>query len=137
MDSLVRVPGTSIQVGLDPLLGLVPGLGDAAGAAVAGYLIVLAARLDAPSEIIVRMLSNVALDTAAGSVPVAGDVFDIGWRSNSRNLALLERFLEQPAKTVRASRAVIAAAIASLALLAAGGVALAWFLVRLVVGLFA
>ena len=95
LDNAVRVPGTSMRFGLDPVLGLVPGLGDVAGAALSGYVVLLASQLGAPTTVIVRMLGNVVIDTVGGTFPVIGDLFDAGWKSNSRNLALLERHLGQ------------------------------------------
>ena len=130
LDSAVRVPGTSFRFGLDPLLGLIPGLGDVAGAALSSYVVVLASRLGAPRAVIVRMLANVAIDTVAGTVPVVGDLFDAGWKSNSRNLALLERHLGQPTPENAASRAVVWLTVTALVLLAIGAVAVTVFLVR-------
>jgi len=130
LDTAARIPGTSVRFGLDAVLGLVPGLGDVAGAALSGYLVLLAARLGAPSSVVLRMLANVAVDTAAGAIPVLGDAFDVAWKSNTRNLALLERFLAQPAPTRRASRLVVGGILAALALLAAGGITLAVLVVQ-------
>lgn len=130
LDSAARVPGTSFRFGLDPVLGLIPGLGDVAGAALSGYVVILASRLGAPKTVIVRMLANVAVDTVAGTLPVLGDLFDAGWKSNSRNLALLERHLGQPTSENAASRAVVWLTVAALVLLALGAVAVAVFLVR-------
>jgi hypothetical protein len=137
LDNAVRVPGTSFRVGLDPLLGLVPGLGDVAGAALSGYVVLLASRLGAPATVIVRMLGNVVVDTAVGTVPVVGDLFDAGWKSNTRNLALLERHLGQPASTKRASRMVVWATLAALVLLGIGAVAVAVLVVRALFQTFA
>jgi hypothetical protein len=125
LDEAVRIPGTNIRVGLDPLLGLVPGLGDVAGASLAGYTILTAARLGAPRWVILRMLGNVAFDTLVGTVPLLGDLFDAGWKANSRNVALLERYLERPVPTRAASRNLVALVIVVLVLLAATGVVLA------------
>lgn len=130
LDTAARVPGTRVRFGLDAVLGLVPGLGDVAGAALSGYLVLLAARLGAPTSVVLRMLANVAVDTVGGGVPVLGDAFDVAWKSNTRNLALLERFLAQPTPTRRASRAVVGGILAALALLAAGGVTLAVLVVQ-------
>jgi hypothetical protein len=134
LDSAVRVPGTPIRFGLDAVLGLVPGLGDVAGAALSGYVVLLAARLGAPRSVVARMLANVAVDTAVGTVPLLGDLFDVGWKSNTRNVALLERYLEQPAATKAASRGVVAAILVALVLLAAAGIALAVVVVRAIAG---
>jgi len=91
LDNAFRVPGTTIRFGLDPLIGLVPWLGDVVTGAFAVVLLVHANRLRVPKIIQIRMLVNVAVDTVLGAVPVAGDVADVFWKSNSRNFALLER----------------------------------------------
>ena len=134
LDSAARVPGTSFRFGLDPLLGLIPGLGDVAGAALSGYVVILASRLGAPKSVIVRMLGNVAIDTVAGTMPVVGDLFDAGWKSNTRNLALLERHVGLPTTERAASRTVVWLTVAALAVLALGAVALAIFVVRALLG---
>ena len=136
LDSAARVPGTNFRFGLDPVLGLIPGLGDVAGAALSGYVVILASRLGAPKSVIVRMLGNVAIDTVAGAMPVVGDLFDAGWKSNTRNLALLERHVGLPTTERAASRAVVWLTVAALAVLALGAVALAIFLVRALLGAF-
>ena len=130
LDSAARVPGTSFRFGLDPLLGLVPGLGDVAGAALSGYVVLLASRFGAPKSVLVRMLGNVVVDTVGGTIPLVGDLFDAGWKSNTRNLALLEQHLGQPSSAERASRAVVWLTIAALVLLAVGAIAVAVIIVR-------
>ena len=137
LDNAVRVPGTSMRFGLDPVLGLIPGLGDVAGAALSGYVVLLASQLGAPTTVIVRMLGNVVIDTVGGTVPVIGDLFDAGWKSNSRNLALLERHLGKPESTKRASRAVVWLTVAALLLLGIGSVIVAVLLVRALFQTFA
>jgi hypothetical protein len=137
LDSAARVPGTSFRVGLDPVLGLVPGLGDVAGAALSSYVVILASQLGAPTTVIVRMLGNVVIDTVGGTVPFVGDLFDAGWKSNTRNLALLERHIEAPVSTKRASRAVVWLTVAALVLLAVGAVVIATLLVRALFQTFA
>ena len=130
LDSAVKVPGTGVRFGADAILGLVPGLGDVAGAALAGYLVLLAQRLGAPRAVVLRMLANVAVDTAAGSVPLVGDLFDVAYKSNMRNLALLERAVERPTDTKRTSRLVVAAVIVGLVLLVAGGLVVTVLAIR-------
>jgi hypothetical protein len=98
MDSAYRVPGTSIRFGWDPIVGLVPGVGDVATASFAVAILYHAFRLGVPGVVLAGMLVNVLIDLAAGLVPVAGDVADIAWKSNSLNLALLERH-ERPGAT--------------------------------------
>jgi hypothetical protein len=130
LDSAVGVPGTRVRFGLDAVLGLVPGVGDVVGAAAAGYIVLAAARLGAPATVLVRMLLNVAIDTVVGAVPLLGDLFDLGFRSNARNVALLERHLADPRGARAASRRVIVGVLLGLALLAAAGLLLVVALVR-------
>ena len=135
LDSAVRVPGTNFRVGLDAVLGLVPGVGDIAGGVFASYVLVQSARLGAPPSVLMRMLVNVGIDSVVGTIPVLGDIFDVGWKSSTRNVALLERHLEQPGDTRAASRRVVGAVLAALALLVAGGVVLAIVVMRLLLQL--
>jgi len=123
-DSALRVPGTNIRFGLDAVVGLVPGLGDAAGAALAAYLVVLAARLGAPPAILLRMLLNVSVDAVVGAVPLLGDLFDIGWKANTRNIELLDRYLDAPDEVHAASRALVVGVVVGVVVLSAAGVAL-------------
>ena len=121
LDSAAKVPGTGIRFGADAVLGIIPGLGDVAGAALAGYLVILAQRLGAPRAVVLRMLANVAVDTVAGTVPVIGDLFDVAYKSNIRNVALLEQAVQRPTETKRTSRLVVFATLGGLVLLVAGG----------------
>lgn len=98
MDNSVGIPGTRYRIGLDPLLGLIPGVGDAVGLAASLWIVSEARRLGVPTVTLVRMLMNVALDAAVGTVPVLGDLFDAGYKANQRNLDILERELEMRAE---------------------------------------
>ena len=118
LDAALRVPGTRIRVGLDSLLGLFPGGGDAAGAVLSGGVVLAAARLGAPPSLLLRMLGNLALDALVGAVPVLGDLFDVAWKANLRNVRLLERHLEDPDGARRGSRALVVAAGAGVAIVA-------------------
>ena len=130
LDSAAKVPGTGIRFGADAVLGLIPGLGDVAGAALAGYLVILAQRLGAPRAVVLRMLTNVAVDTIAGTVPLAGDLFDVAYKSNLRNVALLEQAVQKPTETKRASRLVVFATLAGLVLLVAGALVVTVLAIR-------
>ena len=123
MDDAFVIPGTKIRIGLDALLGLLPGIGDAATAVVAAYALLAAARVGAPPAIIARMGANVLVDALIGSIPVLGDLFDIGWKANRRNAILLERWLAQPAATAHGSRIYVAGVALALVLLLAAVVA--------------
>jgi hypothetical protein len=91
LDTAFSIPGTRIRFGLDPLLGLFPGLGDFITPAFSALLLIHAAKTGVPRIVQFRMLVNALLDAIVGIVPVAGDLFDLAWKSNVRNLALLER----------------------------------------------
>jgi hypothetical protein len=103
-DQAFGIPGTRFRFGLDALFGLVPGLGDLAGAVVAVYALQVARRLRAPSEIQAHMLSNIALDALVGTVPLIGDIFDFVFKAQTRNLALLDDWLKAPDHTARRSK---------------------------------
>jgi hypothetical protein len=134
LDSAVTVPGTNIRVGADSLIGLIPGLGDIAGAVFSGYIVLVATRLGAPASVVARMLLNIGVDTVVGSVPVLGDLFDVAWKSNQMNVALLERHLGAPIATRRTSRwlvtGVIVVAIGLFVLAGVGVIALIRALLR-------
>jgi hypothetical protein len=91
LDSAFRVPGTNVRVGLDPLIGLVPGVGDLAAPVFTGLLLLTGLRLRVPAIVQTRMVLNAAFDMLLGLVPVLGDLADLTWKANLRNLALLER----------------------------------------------
>ncbi len=95
LDSAIRIPGTNVVMGLDAILGLVPVIGDAISGAIASYIIWEARRLGAPRWLIARMAMNTTFDTLVGSIPVFGDVFDVAYKSNLKNVALLKRHAEK------------------------------------------
>jgi len=130
LDSAIRIPGTSITLGLDSIVGLVPGAGDLASAVLSGYIVLASARMGVPPAVVARMILNLGVDTLVGSVPLLGDLFDVAFRANLRNAALLDRHLADPVAVKRSSRLAMAAAIGGVILLAAGGVALAMLAVR-------
>ena len=91
LDNAFAIPGTRFRIGLDGIIGLIPGIGDAAGAVLSIYVIAQAARLGLPVSALLRMVGNVALETVVGAVPIVGDIFDIVWKANTKNMALLRR----------------------------------------------
>lgn len=97
MDEAVRVPGTEIRVGLDPVLGVIPGAGDAVAAGISLYIVAEAANLGVPLTTLVRMLGNVAADVALGSIPVVGPLFDAVIKANVWNVAHIEEFVADEA----------------------------------------
>lgn len=132
LDNAFTVPGTRYRFGLDALIGLVPGLGDAIGAVFSGYIVVQASRLGAPKSVITRMITNVAVDTAVGSIPLLGDLFDVAWKSNTKNIALLEEHLQHPASARAGSRRAVLLLVGVLVVFIAGAVALGVLLSQLI-----
>jgi hypothetical protein len=132
LDNAIEIPGTRFRIGLDPIVGLIPGLGDLLGVLASSYIVREAARLGAPPSVLTRMAFNVALDGLIGLVPFVGDVFDAVWKANLRNYRLLEQHVEQPQRTVRSSRAFVALLIAALVAFVAVTAAGAFLIVRLI-----
>ncbi len=130
LDAGIRIPGTSLRFGLDPILGLIPGFGDAAGAILAGWILVEAVRLGASRATVIRIAGNVALDAAVGAIPLLGDIFDFGWKANLRNVALLERHLAAPDRAERADRSFVSLVICGVVVMALGLLALGILLTR-------
>jgi Domain of unknown function (DUF4112) len=93
LDNAIPIPGTSYRVGIDPILGLLPGGGDTLAGALGAYIIVEAARMGLPRQVVGKMVGNIILDSLVGIVPVLGDFFDVGWKANVRNITLLEKHL--------------------------------------------
>src|SRR5262245_10450567 len=93
LDEQWRIPGIAYRVGLDGLLGLIPGVGDAAGALLSAYILYEAIQLGAPRTVLLRMAANIGIDTLVGAIPVVGDIFDIAWKANKKNAALLHAYL--------------------------------------------
>ena len=131
LDDLIRIPGTNIGIGLDPIIGLIPGVGDMAGGLLSTYILMVAARQGVSTSVLMRMLGNIALDSLVGIVPVLGDLFDFGVKANRRNVDLLERYLMAPGQTKAASRGVVAAVVLAALLIVVGVIAAGVWVVRL------
>jgi hypothetical protein len=123
LDNSIPLPG-GFRIGLDAVIGLVPGIGDAIGALVSVYILNEARLLGAPRSVLMRMSGNVILETLVGAIPFAGDLFDAGFKANARNVTLLERYQLDPAGSARGSRFFVAGFAVMLALLAAAIVAI-------------
>lgn len=104
MDDRFHIPGTNIRFGLDSLVGLVPGVGDAIGGIVSSYIIWRAQRMGASNWILMRMAGNMLFDTVIGVIPVVGDIFDMQFKSNRRNLELLRRHRARVTQAPHATR---------------------------------
>lgn len=109
LDSAIPLPG-GFRIGLDGLVGLIPGIGDAAGALVSLYIVGRAAALGLPKAVLLRMLMNVGIDSVVGAVPVLGDVFDLAFKANQRNVALVQRYAADARREQRLSILALAGA---------------------------
>jgi hypothetical protein len=138
LDSAISIPGTNWKIGFDAIVGVVPVVGDLIGGSLSAYIILEAARAEVSILTLARMLANVGIDTLVGSVPALGDVFDAVWKSNMKNVALLERHLVVSAPPTHERRSVIGSAVLAmiaLVLIVAAGFAMSIFLARLLWGL--
>ncbi len=133
LDQRFTIPGTSIKIGLDPILGLIPGIGDAIANLAGSAILLIAAQYQVPKIVLLRMGSNVALNAIIGAIPVFGDVFSIWFRSNAKNARLLERYVsaEERASTF-GNWIFVIAVIGGIILLSIGIlIATAWLILQL------
>lgn len=98
LDSQFRIPGTGIRFGWDGIIGLIPGVGDAASLLPAGYILAKAVQMGARRRTVTRMALNTGIDILIGGIPLLGDAFDVWFKSNRRNIGLLRRELEQQSR---------------------------------------
>jgi hypothetical protein len=124
LDSAIAIPGTKQRLGLDPILGLIPGGGDTLSAAFSGYIIIEAALMGLPREALLRMVLNLLTDTVVGAVPLLGDIFDVFSKANLRNMQIVESHVKAPQPSAKADRLFIFFLIAGLIIfaLAVGGI---------------
>ena len=135
-DSAFRIPGTSIRFGIDPLLGLVPGVGDFASPLLSMFMVWHGAKLRVPKVVLARMVLNALIDAVAGVVPVAGDLFDFGWKATAWNLALLEKHAMPGQRASRGDYLFVVGCCVVLALAAALPFMLLYFLGSAIGSLF-
>lgn len=130
LDDAIRIPGTRIGIGLDALVGLIPGFGDMAGGLMSAYVVATAARAGVPKAVLGRMLVNLAADALVGTVPVVGDLFDVGYKANTRNVRLLEEALAMPEQARRSSGLVVGGVVLAALAIAAVGVTVSILVIR-------
>ena len=117
LDNSIPLPGTRFRIGLDAIIGLIPGLGDVVGVLLSSYIVREAAQLGAPRSLLLRMAWNVAIEGVVGMVPLFGDVFDAAWKANQRNYVLLESHLRDPRRAARSGRWFVSLLITGLVVL--------------------
>ncbi|MGH7146730.1 MAG: DUF4112 domain-containing protein [Nitrospiraceae bacterium] len=132
LDTTVKIPGTPFYLGLDPLLGLIPGIGDVLANLSGTVILVLAARLHVPQIVLARMSLNLLINGAVGAIPIAGDLFSIWFRSHARNAELLRRAASQPYRETQQARLYMAGIIGgTVVLLLLAITAALWMVVKL------
>lgn len=94
MDRAFRIPGTGIRLGYDSLLGLIPGVGDVAAMTPSAWIVMESHRMGAPRRLLARQVANILIDLGIGTIPLIGDIFDVGYKSNMRNVDLLRGHLD-------------------------------------------
>ncbi len=132
LDNSIALPG-GYRIGLDALIGLLPGIGDVIGALLSAYIVNEARSLGAPRAVLLRMMGNIAIETVIGSIPIAGDLFDAAFKANLRNIALLERYHFDPVGSRRRSRWFVVSFSALLACIALFVIAIPVLVIALLV----
>jgi hypothetical protein len=137
LDDLVTVPGTNARVGLDPLIGLIPVVGDLVVAVVGAWIVLEAARFRVPAIVMVRMILNTFVDFVIGIIPLVGNILDFGFKGNRMNLELFHRYALDPGEDTSGHWAFVLGLVAVLVGLAWLGLLLAVRMLSWVVGVFA
>lgn len=106
LDSSIRLPG-GYRIGVDGIIGLIPGFGDALGAGLSSYIVIKAVSLNVPIIVLIRMMINVVLELVIGVIPIIGDLFDFMYKANERNVKLINEHLDSPHRTRRQSRYIV------------------------------
>jgi Domain of unknown function (DUF4112) len=120
LDNAIPIPGTKYRIGLDPILGLLPGGGDLIGSIFAGYVVFKSAQMGVPRDTLVQMAANIVFDTVVGTVPVAGDLIDVAWKANVKNIELLDAHLGSPEPGKKADWLFVVALLLGLTLIVGG-----------------
>jgi hypothetical protein len=137
LDDSIRLPGLKMRIGVDSVLGLIPGVGDVVAAVLSTYILAQASRLGVSKAVLLRMSGNVVIDTVVGAIPLLGDLFDAGFKSNRRNVALLAKYLDEPRKVQRTSWMIVIGLALVLLVFFVGAFYLIGLLFAAILGLFA
>jgi hypothetical protein len=128
LDNSIPIPGTGRRIGLDALVGLVPGLGDVLSGGIGLFVVLRGAQLGVPRVVLARMLANVAVDFVIGAIPIIGDAFDLWFKANIRNVALIRRYTTEPAASTAGTWAFFGGILAAVVIIAVGVV---WLIAEL------
>ena len=136
MDEFVRLPGTRFRFGIDPLIGLIPGLGDTASAIVSAMTLIQAARCGLPKILLARMSLNILINEVIGIIPGIGDAFSFWFKSNKRNYELMQAYFGAPRKPRSSDWIFVAAILAVLVIIVVAGLAVSVFALQEIAKLF-
>ena len=114
LDDSIKIPGTSWKIGLDGILGLIPGVGDLAAGGLSTYILYQAVKLKVPKVILARMTLNILLESVIGVIPVFGDLFDFMFKANQRNVDLMRQYVLNPKDTAQQSTLAVVGVIVAL-----------------------
>lgn len=134
LDSSIRIPGTSWRVGLDGIIGLVPGIGDVSAGAISSYILMKAVKMKVPITVIIRMTFNILLESAVGTIPVIGDWFDFAYKANKRNVNLMQDYLTDEDAVTTRSTFTVAIVVCLVIALIISSIWLIWKLIALLIG---
>jgi hypothetical protein len=134
LDDAFRVPGTNLRFGWDPLVGLIPWIGDVLTAVSSGAIILQAHHMRVPRVVQLRMVMNVAIDVIVGVVPVVGDLADFAWKSNARNFALLERHAAEARPPTTGDWMFVAGVLAVVAVIAVAPLLVLYWILHTLMG---
>ena len=130
LDQFLRLPGTKFRFGLDPIIGLIPGIGDTASAMISALSLVYAARCGVPKPLLARMSVNILLNEIIGIIPGVGDAFSFWFKSNQRNYELLQRHMAAPARSRKSDWVFIAIVLGLLFVIVCAGVLVSLFVLQ-------
>lgn len=136
LDNAIAIPGTEYRFGLDPLLGLLPGGGDTLTAFFSAYIVWEAAQMGLPRETLMRMVWNIVFDTLLGFIPVIGDIFDVAWKANVKNISLIDAHLASPVPSQKVDKLFLILLLAGLILFVIGIAFVSVIVLRFIVNLF-
>lgn len=134
LDNSIKIPGVNYRIGLDGLIGLIPGIGDATGTLLSMYILAEGARAGIPKPILLRMAWNIGVDSLIGAIPLVGDLFDMTWKANARNVRLLKEYNHASHPMEKQSRWFLAAIGTGLVLVVLATGMVTFFLIRLLLG---
>jgi hypothetical protein len=130
MDEFLRIPGTKFRFGLDPIIGLFPGLGDTASAMVSALALIQAARRGVPKVLLARMSLNILINELVGIIPGIGDAFSFWFKSNTRNYRLLQEHIGRPTRSRKSDWIFVGVVLGLLFLIVCAGLLVSFFVLQ-------